>query len=214
VARKKQTEKPAKNRDILILKAIDIFSEKGFKGTTIREVSRAAGVNAPTLYYYFGNKEGLWLEILTFLAEDLMQELRKATNEKDALKRFNKLLETHIRMSQKNRKVSNIFSIDEGHLTPDGLKIFKGIHRRVVELYVEELSSLEKMGYIKGLNINALAFNTLALINWQVRWFKPEGPMSLEDLIRETTSFVLYGILGSGYEKETKKSNKEGKGGS
>jgi len=189
----------------LVLKAIDIFSEKGFKGTTIREVSRAAGINAPTLYYYFGSKEGLWLEILTYIQEDLVQELRKATTATDGLMRFRSLLETHIRMSQKNRKVSNIFSIDQEHLTPEGLKIFKGIHREIVDLYVEELSNLEKLGCIKGRNIKALAFNTLALISWQVRWFKPGGQMSLEDLIIETISFVLYGILYTRDFRQTKR---------
>lgn len=195
-SRKELGTEPLTNKEQLLLKAIDLFADKGFRGTTIREVSRATDVNAPTLYYHFGSKEGLWLAILEYLAKELIEELHKVSNmEMENLARFKLLLETHVRMSQKNRKRANIFFIDEEYLTPEGLKFIKRIHREILDLYVKELNNLEAIGYITGRNIKALAFNTLALINWQVRWYKLEGTMSLEDLIQEIITFTLNGIL-------------------
>lgn len=40
-------------------RAAELFAEKGFAATSIREIAEAAGVTKPTLYYYFGSKEGL-----------------------------------------------------------------------------------------------------------------------------------------------------------
>lgn len=45
-------------------RAAELFSEKGFAATSIREIAEAAGVTKPTLYYYFGSKEGLVRHIL------------------------------------------------------------------------------------------------------------------------------------------------------
>ena len=44
--------------------ALSLFSEKGYAATSVREIVKRAGVTAPVLYYYFGNKEGLYLELM------------------------------------------------------------------------------------------------------------------------------------------------------
>lgn len=41
-----------------------LFSEKGYKSTSVREVVQAAGVTKPTLYYWFKNKEALFREVV------------------------------------------------------------------------------------------------------------------------------------------------------
>jgi AcrR family transcriptional regulator len=44
----------------IIRTAIALFGEKGFAGVSTREIANAAGVPAPSLQYYFENKEGLY----------------------------------------------------------------------------------------------------------------------------------------------------------
>lgn len=45
--------------------AFEEFSEKGFKGATIKSIARAAGLRSPALiYHYFPDKEALFREIL------------------------------------------------------------------------------------------------------------------------------------------------------
>jgi AcrR family transcriptional regulator len=39
--------------------AAKLFASRGYDATSIREIVEAAGVAKPTLYYYFGSKEGL-----------------------------------------------------------------------------------------------------------------------------------------------------------
>lgn len=51
-------------RERLLMAAIDLFARKGYAATTVREIVDAVGVTKPVLYYYFGNKEGLYLELL------------------------------------------------------------------------------------------------------------------------------------------------------
>ncbi len=51
-------------RDKLLGAALDLFTTKGYAGTTVREIVEAAGVTKPVLYYYFRSKEGVYLEIL------------------------------------------------------------------------------------------------------------------------------------------------------
>jgi TetR/AcrR family transcriptional regulator len=62
-------------RKRLLERATDLFARKGYASTTVREIVQAAGVTKPVLYYYFRNKEGIYLELM-----------------KDAWERFDTLL--------------------------------------------------------------------------------------------------------------------------
>ena len=50
-------------RNHLLASALKLFNQKGYAATTVREIVADAGVTKPVLYYYFGNKEGIYLEL-------------------------------------------------------------------------------------------------------------------------------------------------------
>ncbi|MDR1869747.1 MAG: TetR/AcrR family transcriptional regulator [Treponema sp.] len=52
-------EKGAVKQTILD-KALELFSAKGYEGVSVSELAEAAGITKPTLYYYFGSKEGMF----------------------------------------------------------------------------------------------------------------------------------------------------------
>ena len=73
--RKNTDGSPESNaRQRLLETAIGMFAEKGYAGTSVREIVEQAGVSKPVLYYYFQSKEGLFLAILE-MAENLQKEL-------------------------------------------------------------------------------------------------------------------------------------------
>lgn len=60
---------PKKNEDTrakLIESAGEIFSQRGFRSATVREICRRAGVPIGAISYHFGDKKGLYAEILEY----------------------------------------------------------------------------------------------------------------------------------------------------
>lgn len=51
---------PSPTRDKILEAAVPLFELRGAGGTTIRQIAAAAGVNSQLIYYYFGDKEGLF----------------------------------------------------------------------------------------------------------------------------------------------------------
>jgi AcrR family transcriptional regulator len=45
-----------------------IFAERGYQSTTVREICKAASANVAAVNYYFGDKEGLYLESVKLAA--------------------------------------------------------------------------------------------------------------------------------------------------
>jgi len=69
-----QPEESAVRRRLLE-SAIDIFNQRGYAASTVREIVEASGVTKPVLYYYFGSKEGIYKEIMTQVLESFRQFL-------------------------------------------------------------------------------------------------------------------------------------------
>ncbi|WP_005034772.1 TetR/AcrR family transcriptional regulator [Holophaga foetida] len=63
----KETEHAIHTRERLILAAIQVFASKNFEGASIREISKKADANSALIQYYFGGKEGLYLEAVKFV---------------------------------------------------------------------------------------------------------------------------------------------------
>jgi AcrR family transcriptional regulator len=57
-------------RDTIIDAAIRLFSEKGFRGTTTRELSAAIGVTEPVLYEHFRTKHELYDAMMERMASE------------------------------------------------------------------------------------------------------------------------------------------------
>jgi len=60
----KQGESEGDARGRLLASAAEAFSNKGYAATTVREIVGRAGVTKPVLYYYFGSKEGIYLDLM------------------------------------------------------------------------------------------------------------------------------------------------------
>jgi TetR/AcrR family transcriptional regulator, cholesterol catabolism regulator len=55
--------------------ALEAFQEKGYHGTTVRDVATRAGLTMPALYYHHGNKEGILVALLDMAMNDLMAHI-------------------------------------------------------------------------------------------------------------------------------------------
>ena len=65
-------------RERILETATDLFAEKGYAGTYVREIVEKAGVSKPALYYYFQSKEGLFYAILDWALDvqrDVLNEV-------------------------------------------------------------------------------------------------------------------------------------------
>jgi TetR/AcrR family transcriptional regulator len=62
----------------ILLAALDLFSTRGYDATSVREICEAAGITKPTLYHFYGSKEGVYLALVQGMLEEHRQELLQA----------------------------------------------------------------------------------------------------------------------------------------
>lgn len=58
------SERPAGTREAIFDAAEKLFAERGFAGTSVRDIVRVSDSSPPSLYHFFGSKENLLVELV------------------------------------------------------------------------------------------------------------------------------------------------------
>lgn len=77
--------------------ALQVFAAKGYEGTSLDDLTAAMGINRPSLYAAFGNKEALFLEALKAYTQPHDQAMAQALSAAPtAREAFAQLLQTAV----------------------------------------------------------------------------------------------------------------------
>ncbi len=71
-------------RQQLVEVAASLFSERGYRSTTMDDVAEAAGVTKPLLYQHFDSKKALYLELVDEVAHRMLAAVAEATSKAES----------------------------------------------------------------------------------------------------------------------------------
>jgi AcrR family transcriptional regulator len=188
--------RPPLNKDKLVATATELFASKGYQATSVRDIAAAMNMTVSNIYHYFGSKEGLLRAILKHYSQMLLDQLREvAARDMEPLKRFRLLLGTHLKVAGTRPKENKIFLLDDERLSAAGMDDNRQVQREVLRIYKNELRKLAELGMLRDEELHIQAFNIFGIINWHMRWYRPEGSLPLEATIDKICDFVLYGMI-------------------
>lgn len=87
---------PEFDRDEALMKAMHLFWEQGYERTTVRDLTEAMGISAPSLYNSFGGKQSLYDEAVSSYTNRPESVVEPALGERSARAFFARMLETAV----------------------------------------------------------------------------------------------------------------------
>lgn len=173
--------------------AVNLFFERGFKVTTVREIAMAAGLTGGALYNHFPSKDHLLSSILVGTHKELRRWFEEAMakaghepqDELQALVRAHALFHTQF---QKEARVANqeVLSL----LEPDKKTVIAE-RRWGMQLVVDILERGKRTGVFEVRDAKVVA---MAILNMGISiaaWFRPGGPLSAEEVAELHASLAL-----------------------
>ena len=102
------------DKKIQILEVAEkLFSDKGFEGTSIRDISKHAKINIAMVSYYFGSKERLLEALILYKTSDLKLQLENLLQENiEPLEKVNKLVEIYISKISCNKGIFRVLHFE------------------------------------------------------------------------------------------------------
>ena len=94
-----------KKTKLILDVAIKLFTEKGFAGSTMDEVAKTAGISKGLSYFYFKNKEDLYMAVTKKAFDELKGIFRDIIRQKSksGLQMLTDLASDYIKFTQANR---------------------------------------------------------------------------------------------------------------
>jgi AcrR family transcriptional regulator len=138
-------EKPEATNTLnrILMNALEHFSNFGYAGASVREITHAAHVTKPTLYYYFKNKEELYRGLVRSCSDKIFTALTDSVKQEGDLKsKFMKLVKAQNGLCDEDLPaVKFIFltSFSPARNLPDvGISEFNNRIREIVERLTED----------------------------------------------------------------------------
>ncbi|ARC88055.1 TetR family transcriptional regulator C-terminal domain-containing protein [Rhodovulum sp. MB263] len=111
-----------RNRETILEAALDVFSKQGFRGATLDQIARKAGLSKPNLLYYFPSKEAMHEALLAGLLDTWLAPLRALDPEGEPLDELLGYVRRKLVMSRDYPRESRLFANEilqgAGHIRP------------------------------------------------------------------------------------------------
>jgi len=191
--RKPRSAGDANRRDALLRVCARLFREKGFDGTTIRDISRAAGMHSGSPFYHFKTKQAM---LVAVMEQGLVEGLRK-TEAVMALdlapgEKFERMIRAHLdTIFGRGNDFIPVLLYDWRSVTPANRTRIIALRDRYDALWQRMVDVLCQAGLLRG-DRGLLRLLVLGAINWSAKWYRPGGRASLDELARTAAELFLH----------------------
>ena len=183
--------------DNILNVAARLFYERGYDGTTTREIAEAAGLTKAALYYYIPSKEDVLFQLslkLTILGIKALQQILKETT--DPVETLKRIVEWQCLTISKNLGALRALSYERRFLDKanyEKIKLLREEYARLFQVAVRK-ACLEGGG---GAHTDVIAIIIMGMLNFMNEWYSPRGRLSAQQISTGFFDVIRNGLVPS-----------------
>jgi len=191
-----RTYDPEHTREALVSAAVELFGERGFHATSVREVVSAARLTKGAFYHHFDSKEEL-LHLVhdEFIDAHLERQRRILARPGSAHAHLYSLMHLAVSVIARYRPFVAVFLQERRALSGER-------HDDVLRKRDEAMDSFRmtvRRGVAGGefrsdVDPDVAAFGAVGMCDWTYQWYSPEGRLPVEAVARTFALIFLRGI--------------------
>ena len=109
---RKRTRIQEENEERILNAALEVFSTYGFRGATVDQIAKLAGMTKPNLLYYFRRKQDIYRAVLNRTLEMWLTPLEELAGDGDPAVEISAYIDRKLEMSRDNPKESRLFAME------------------------------------------------------------------------------------------------------
>ena len=184
------------SRDDIITIAGDLFSERGYHGTSMRDLAKTLDLQGASLYSHIKSKEEMLWEIVNHVADEFLHQARSISPELSVEQRMVQLVRAHLSVIANELQYVTVF-YQEWKFLDEPLRDAIKERRDTYEAYFREtIEEGMRQGVFAVENAHLATVFVLSALNWTYHWFRPDGSMTIEQVADQYTTLVLRALQG------------------
>ncbi len=166
--------------------AVDLFHERGFEATSQRQLADAVGIQVASLYNHIRSKEDLLADIMKAAMNQLIASTKAAvdatTTPEEQLHAF---MVEGITFHAEYQKLATVGNTELRSLSSHNRAEVVALRDEYEELLKSILRACVKSGVVNVPNVSMAAFAGVAICVHVASWYRKDGSLPLDRVIRE-----------------------------
>lgn len=181
---------------VILRHAAQEFSEKGYEGASIRDISRSSGVSLAGLYYYIKSKQELLYLIQIYTFKTIVARLEKRLKVADEpVEKLHMLVQNHLEYFLRHPLEMKVLSHEDEALEGEYRKEVLEVKRRYYGIALGIFEEMRKAGIARRLNPRVAVLSLFGMMNWVHTWHRPQVDPHADALADAIAGMFLHGVV-------------------
>lgn len=182
-------------KEQVIRTASELFKEKGYAATSMRDLAHALGIEAASLYSHIKSKE----EILQALCFEMAKRFRRSLNEVEAAdinfsEKLRRGILGHISVMAEELTASAVFMNEHRHLSQPYLRDFLLMRINYINRFKKIIEGGIAAGEFKKVDTKLAVMTLFSSLNWMPHWYDPSGLINPNQLGNQLADMLIDGL--------------------
>ena len=180
---KKRTAKHQSRPERILDAALDVFARNGYKDAAIDDIASASQTSKGGIYFYFPNKQAIFLRLLDQMAALLLSRTEQAmASEPNLMRKGDAALLPVLRIFSHHRTLTRLFLVEAMCAGREFNQRMMEIHADFAGLITRYLNDLVAAGVVAPIDTDLAGVAWFGGVNEVVtRWIMTGQPENLED---------------------------------
>jgi AcrR family transcriptional regulator len=182
----------AASRSRIVAAALDLFSTRGYEGTSIRDIASAVGMTTASLYYHFSSKDELFVGVHGLSIDAVTAAVERAVEAiTEPWDRLEAAADAHCATLFDTDKTHAILAVrisDGLAAVNDALVAQRDAYERLIQRLVDDLQ------LPPDLDRKLLRLHILGMMNFLATWYRRDGPLSAAEIGRQMVRHLRLGL--------------------
>ena len=182
-------------KDQIIRTSEILFKEKGYSAVTMRDIAKAMGIKAASLYNHISSKQEILANIIISLAEEFTNGMVVImSSESSSVEKLNHIIELHVSITSNNAYGMASLNNDWMHLKAEQdyyLKLRLDYEENFRQIIQEGINNNE----LKNTNAEVMLFSVLSTLRSLYIWIPNKDDLNSSSLAADLSRVLLTGII-------------------
>ncbi|MEZ5077621.1 MAG: TetR/AcrR family transcriptional regulator [Solirubrobacterales bacterium] len=195
--RKKTQKGEAVRRNELLQIAADLFADRGYVATTVRDIADEAGILSGSLYHHFDSKESMIDAILSAFIEETLSNYGAVIAEgRGPRETFEGLVVVSLGAMVESRSAILIYQNEARYLAAESrFSYLRDAHRKFEEIWTGVLEDGVAAGVFRDDLDPQLVYRLVRDTVWTApRWYRPGGSLKPEKIRDQYVAVLVDGV--------------------
>ena len=183
-------------RQRILAAAVQLFAQYGYHAATMRDIARISGIQAASIYYHYSSKQALLVEIMDTHMRNLNAHLQRIVQKPLPVEqRLHEAIANHIRLHTTYKAEFFIIDTEIRALEEEQRGAILALRDQYERLLQGLLREGMEQGVFQQFDIKVASYALIAMCTEVATWFRPDGRLSVQQVINIYTQMITDGLL-------------------